>query len=152
MQASGYRVTQVRLRIHKQDLTSHGQRLDRQADSFSCTVNTGNKLLKNPQIERRCRTRLGMELRTDGKPIVGVTLDGLNNTIGTPGRYIETRGYLINGHMMPAINPQFAVTINPLNERPRHQLQRMPMRWIQGIHMRKRGGLVLGELQEKITA
>ena len=95
------------------------------------------KPLEDPQVEGRGRFALRMELRAEGEPIIPRALDGLNYAVGTASGDGEARCNVVDGHVVHAVDADFALAVHALHDRAHFNLQGVAMVGIHRVEVRQ---------------
>ena len=84
---------------------------------------------------------LGVELGADGKPIHHLALDRFDHPVGTTSGDAETGSDFIDGHVVAAADPDFAIAIDAADQRIADHIKGMSVVGILGI-LKAGGGYV----------
>src|SRR5439155_23740562 len=76
-----------------------------------------------------------------------------DHAVGAAGRDDEAFGHFVDGHVVHAVDADFAVAVHALHNGAGHHFQRVPVDLlVDRVAVRQRLGQVLGNVQEEVAS
>ena len=141
-------LSSVVLDLLNEDRFLHFQEMDAVVGSLMLH-HTLHEFTEDSGVECRRGRRLGVKLRSKGKPIGVKRFYRLYHTVRTAASDHKARCDVVDRHVVHTVDPNVVVAVNPLKERSFFDDHRVPMVRVHRIAVRKSLGQVFRNVKEQ---